>query len=59
MEHHENKGFNPADRASDVVLDEGFRILADLVRLNGGRVLPKAKTSAASETLLGGLNDDD
>ncbi|MBQ8112533.1 MAG: carboxy terminal-processing peptidase [Kiritimatiellae bacterium] len=59
MEHHEDKGYNPADRASDVVLDEGFRILADLVRLNGGRVLPKAKTSAASETLLGGLNDDD
>ena len=28
------------DRKSDVVLDEAFRILADLVRLTGGREPP-------------------
>ena len=30
--------------ADDVVLDEAFQVLGDLIRLNGGRELPPAKT---------------
>jgi carboxyl-terminal processing protease len=58
IELQENSGYNPANRKDDVVLDEGLRILADLVRLNGGRVLPQAKAPADSNVLLGGLDDD-
>ena len=58
IELQENSGYNPANRKDDVVLDEGLRILADLVRLNGGRVLPQAKAPAGSNVLLGGLDDD-
>lgn len=58
IELQENSGYNPANRKDDVVLDEGLRILADLVRLNGGRVLPQAKSPAGSNVLLGGLDDD-
>lgn len=58
IELQEDKGYNPANRKDDPVLDEGLCILADLVRLNGGRVLPQARASAASDVLLGGLDDD-
>ena len=59
IERQEESGYDPANREADVVLDEGLRILADLVRLNGGRVLPQAKSPAASNVFLGGLDDDD
>ena len=41
---------------TEVYADE--QLLADLVRLNGGRVLPQARASAAANVLLNGLNDD-
>lgn len=59
MEALGERGVDPTNREVDVVLDEGLRILADLVRLNGGRVLPQAKPSAAPNVLLGGLDEDD
>ena len=52
-------GFNPAKRGADPVLDEGLNILADLVRLNGGRTLPAAKAPApaSEEGLFDSLDD--
>ena len=53
-----DKGFDPERREDDAVLDEGLCVLADLVRLNGGRALPSAAAAQAESTLLGGLDDD-
>ena len=55
------KGFDPDARDCDIVLDEGLNILADLVRLNGGRKLPAAKPVPVDTSggLFGGLDDDD
>lgn len=52
-------GFKPAKRKADPVLDEGLNILADLVRLNGGRKLPAVKVQAApaSDVLFDSLDD--
>lgn len=54
-----DNGFKPAKRKADPVLDEGLNILADLVRLSGGRKLPAAKASAPSsaEGLFDSLDD--
>ena len=52
-------GFKPAKRKADPVLDEGLNILADLVRLNGGRKLPAVKVQAApaADVLFDSLDD--
>ena len=53
-------GFNAEKRSSDLVLDEALNILADLVRLNGGRTLPAGRQKAQStEHLFDSLDDDD
>ncbi|MCQ2394434.1 MAG: carboxy terminal-processing peptidase [Kiritimatiellae bacterium] len=57
LERFLDEGFDPTKRDKDVVLDEGLNILADLVRLNGGRKLPAAKPLEASG-LLDRLDDD-
>lgn len=55
-----DEGYDPAHRDRDLVLDEGLNILADLVRLNGGRTLPAARPlSAVDPSFFGGLNDDE
>ena len=53
------EGFDPAKRASDIVLDEALNILEDLVRLNGGRTLPAGVGKPQStQNLFDSLDDD-
>ena len=54
----EKKGGDPAKRDSDPVLDEGLEILADLIRLNGGRKLPPKAETPRQKGVLGGLDED-
>ena len=58
LEALDERRFNPNDREGDPVLDEAFRIAADLVRLNGDRTLPQPQRKSAAASLLGGLDDD-
>ena len=57
LERFQDEGFDPMKRDKDVVLDEGLNILADLIRLNGGRTLPMAKPLEV-KGLLDDLDDD-
>lgn len=60
MNRLDKDGFDPTRRGDDAVLDEGLNILADLVRLNGGRTLPPAKDKkAVADGVFDSLDDDD
>lgn len=60
MNRLDMEGFNPEKRDADAVLDEGLNILADLVRLNGGRTLPPAKArKGVAAGMFESLDDDD
>ena len=60
LERINQNGYNPDKRSEDAVLDEGLNILADLVRLNGGRKLPVSnKSKEPVSGVFDSLDDDD
>lgn len=56
LERLESKGFDPAHREADAALDEALNILADLVRLNAGRPMPKQESAQDESGLFDGLD---
>ena len=56
LERLESKGFDPAHREADAALDEALNILADLVRLNAGRPMPKQESTQDESGLFDGLD---
>ena len=56
LERLERKGFDPAHREADAALDEALNILADLVRLNAGRPMPKQESAQDESGLFDGLD---
>ena len=56
LERLERKGFDPAHREADAALDEALNILADLVRLNAGRPMPKQESTQDESGLFDGLD---
>ena len=56
LERLERKGFDPTHREADAALDEALNILADLVRLNAGRPMPKQVSTQDESGLFDGLD---
>ncbi len=56
LERLERKGFDPEHREADAALDEALNILADLVRLNAGRPMPKQESTQDESGLFDGLD---
>ena len=56
LERLDNKGFDPAHREADAALDEALNILADLVRLNAGRPMPKPDSVQDESGIFDGLD---
>lgn len=56
LERLESKGFDPAHRDADAALDEALNILADLVRLNAGRTMPKPDSTQDETGIFDGLD---